>query len=353
MDKTRGAQTHVNNKFLEYKHEVCTAFKNYCVLENEEPTTSSTTYTRVFPKTFVNKVQSPDIGMQYSANPYQGCEHGCVYCYARNTHEYWGFGAGKDFEKQILYKANAPELLNNFLKHKQWAGHTIVLSGNTDCYQPIERKLQITRQCLEVFLKWQHPVGIITKNALILRDLDILKALAKKHCVSVTISVTTLNDHLRRVLEPRTATIKKRLEAIRKLSEAGIPVRVMVAPIIPGLTSHEILPLVKTVAAHGAQEVLHTVVRLNGHIATIFTDWVEKAFPDRAQKIINQIKACHSGSLNDSRWRTRMRGDGVLADQIALTMALARKKYLKNIPQITPLESKHYRQLKNPQQRLF
>ncbi len=350
--KGRGAQKRVHNRFFELSHEVRDDFLNYCEAEGEEVDANKTKYIDVFPKTFVNKVDSPDVGMGYSANPYQGCEHGCVYCYARNSHEYWGYGAGLDFERTILVKKNAPELLEKKLKSRSWKPKPIVFSGNTDCYQPIERKLQITRKCLEVMLKWKHPTGIITKNALLLRDLDILKEMAKLNIISVNISITSLAEETRRLLEPRTASIKQRLKAVEVLSENGIPVRVMMAPIIPSLNSHEILPLVKKVSELGAKGVSYTIVRLNGQIATIFEDWARKTIPDRADRILNQIAECHGGALNDSQWGRRMRGEGTIATQVKNTMAIAKNKYLKD-REIPSLETKHYLDLKNPQMRLF
>ena len=259
--KGRGAQKHVHNRFSQNKHEILDDYLNFCDAEGEEADNNKTNYLEVFPKTFVNKVESPDVGMGYSANPYQGCEHGCVYCYARNSHEFWGYDAGLDFERKILYKKNAPELLEKKITSKNWQGDTIVFSGNTDCYQPLERKMQITRKCLDVMLKWKHPTGIITKNSLILRDLDILKEMAKLNIIAVNLSITSLSEETRRLLEPRTATIKQRLKTLEVLSENGIPVRVMMAPIIPSLNSHEILPLVKTVAELGAKDVAYTIVR--------------------------------------------------------------------------------------------
>jgi len=350
--KGRGAQKNVHNRFFELSHELRDDFLNYCEAEGEEADANKTKYIDVFPKTFVNKVDSPDVGMGYSANPYQGCEHGCVYCYARNSHQYWGYGAGLDFERTILVKKKAPQLLEEKLKSKSWQPEPIIFSGNTDCYQPIERKLEITRQCLEVMLKWKHPTGIITKNSLILRDLDILKEMAALNIISVNISITSLSEETRRLLEPRTATIKQRLKAVEILSANNIPVRVMMAPIIPSLNSHEILPLVKKVADLGARDVSYTIVRLNGQIAEIFKDWAYKTIPDRAERILNQIAECHAGNLNDSNWGRRMRGEGTIATQVKNTMEIAKKKYLKN-RNLAPLEASHYLQLKDPQMKLF
>ncbi|MFC4722970.1 PA0069 family radical SAM protein [Geojedonia litorea] len=327
--KGRGAQLNVPNRFFQLSHELRDDFLEYCQKEDEDFDKNKTLYLEVFPKTIVNKVESPDVGMMYSMNMYQGCEHGCVYCYARNSHEFWGYSAGLDFERRILVKKDAPKLLEALLKKKSWKANTIVMSGNTDCYQPAEQQFKITRQCLEVFLKYKHPVGIITKNALILRDLDILKELAQHQLVGVNVSITTLSEETRRILEPRTASIKKRLETIRVLTEHGIPVNVMLAPIIPSINSHEILPMAKAVSEAGALSIAHTIVRLNGAIGEIFSDWIKKTMPDRADKVLHQIESCHGGSLNDSRFGIRMRGDGEIAKQINNLVKLARQKYFK------------------------
>ncbi|MFS4492925.1 PA0069 family radical SAM protein [Maribacter sp. 2308TA10-17] len=328
--KGRGAQQNTPNKFFQYSYETRDDFLEFCRVEGEEADQNKTQYIPIFPKTIVNKVTSPDVGMQHSMNPYQGCEHGCIYCYARNTHEFWGYSAGLDFERKILIKKDAPKLLEAKLKSKRWKASTIVLSGNTDCYQPAEKKFKITRACLEVFLKYRHPVGIITKNALILRDLDVLKELTKHQLVGVNVSVTSLSEKTRRILEPRTTTVKKRLETIRVLSENGIPVNAMLAPIIPGINSHEIMSLAKAVSDNGALSFAFTVVRLNGAIGQIFTDWIHKSLPDRAEKVLHQIEACHGGSLNDSRFGIRGRGDGKIAQQIHDLVRLARHTYFKD-----------------------
>jgi DNA repair photolyase len=328
--KGRGAQLNTPNRFFQLSHEMRDDFLEYCATEGEEADKNKTQYLKVFPKTIVNKIKSPDVGMEYSMNMYQGCEHGCVYCYARNTHEFWGYSPGLDFERRILVKKDAPRLLEELLKKKSWQAHPIVMSGNTDCYQPAEKKFEITRKCLEVFLKYKHPVGIITKNALILRDLDLLRALAKDNLIGVNLSITSLSEETRRILEPRTATIKKRLETVKILSDNGIPVNVMIAPIIPSINSHEILPLAKTVSEFGALSIGHTIVRLNGAIGEIFTDWIKKTMPDRAEKVLHQIENCHGGNLNDSRYGTRMRGEGEIAKQINDLMKLAKLKYFKD-----------------------
>lgn len=350
--KGRGAQKNVHNRFFAESQEILDEFLNYCAIEGDDVESNKTSFLEVFPKTIVNKVDSPDVGMGYSMNSYQGCEHGCIYCFARNSHEYWGYSAGLDFERKILVKKNAPELLEEKLKSKNWKAHTIVMSGNTDCYQPAERKFEITRRCLELFLKYRHPVAIITKNALITRDLDILSELAKDNLIGVNVSITSLSEKTRQLLEPRTATIQKRLETVKMLSQHGIPVNVMLAPIIPGINSHEILPLAKAASEAGALSIAYTVVRLNGAIGEIFTDWIEKAMPDRAAKVLNQIKECHGGNLNDSRWGDRMRGEGEFAQMIRAQVILARRKYFMG-KEFPSLNTSLYEQYKGGQLSLF
>ncbi len=350
--KGRGAQVNTHNRFLQHEHIIRDDFLNYCEAENEKADSNKTTYLEIFPKTIINKVQSPDIPLMYSMNPYQGCEHGCIYCYARNTHEYWGYSAGLDFERKILYKANAPSLLEQKLRSRTWEAAGIMFSGNTDCYQPIEKKLEITRDMLKVLLKLKHPASMITKNALILRDLDILKEMAAMNLIHVNISITSLSEETRRTLEPRTASIKKRLETVEVLSKNGIPVSVMMAPIIPAINNHEILPLVKKVAEIGAKSVGYTVVRLNGAIGKIFTDWVKKTYPDRADKILHQIEDCHNGALNNSRFGARMRGEGKFAEQIKQQFSLARRLYLKDAV-YTPLDYSLFDKHQTNQMRLF
>ena len=350
--KGRGAQRNIHNRFFELSYEMRDDFLEYCHKEGEIADKNKTQYLNVFPKTIVNKVTSPDVGMAYSMNMYQGCEHGCIYCYARNSHEYWGYSAGLDFERRILVKKDAPKLLETLLKKKSWKAHTIVMSGNTDCYQPAEKEFQLTRKCLEVFLKYRHPVGIITKNSLILRDLDILKRLAKDNLIAVNISITSLSENTRRILEPRTATIKKRLETVKILSDNGIPVNVMLAPIIPSINSHEILPMAQKVSELGALSIAHTIVRLNGAIGEIFTDWIKKTMPDRADKVLHQIEDCHGGTLNESRYGKRMRGEGKIAEQINTMVRLARSKYFKG-KQMPKLNCDLHEQYKTGQMRLF
>lgn len=350
--KGRGAQTNVHNRFLKQVYEQRDDFLEYCRLEGEVAEDNKTTYIPIFPKTIVNKVTSPDVGMRYSLNPYQGCEHGCVYCYARNSHEFWGYSAGLDFERKILVKKDAPQLLEKFLQKKSWKAETIVLSGNTDCYQPAEQQFKVTRACLEVLYKYRHPVGIITKNARILQDLDILKKLNEHQLVGVNISITSLSEKARRLLEPRTASIKRRLQAIKTLSKHNIPVNAMLAPMIPGINSHEVLNLAKTVAEHGAVSFGFTLVRLNGAIGEIFSDWLKKAMPDKAEKVLHLIQDCHGGTLNDNRFGIRSRGEGKVAEQIHEMARLAKRKYFAD--RVFPsLRTDLYEQYRDGQMRLF
>jgi DNA repair photolyase len=264
-------------------------------------------------------------------NPYQGCEHGCIYCYARGTHEYYGYSSGRDFEETVLVKKSAPQLLEETFQKKSWKPDLIVLSGNTDCYQPAEQKFEITRKLLEICLKYRHPVGIITKNSLILRDLDILKQLQELNLLRVTLSITTLNEDLRSKMEPRTASIKQRLKTLQTLADVGVLVNVNMAPIIPAINSHEVFELVKTVAEHGANTANYILVRLNGHNGQLFEDWVTKNFPDRADKVLNLIKSTHNGNLSETRFKHRMRGEGNYAEQVATMFKLAKTRFLPNV----------------------
>jgi DNA repair photolyase len=310
--KGRGAAEQVANRFLKQSYGVV-HWEGVDAVEEEHP---ATRFVFDDAKSIVNKVVSPDIPMNWSMNPYQGCEHGCAYCYARPTHEYWGYSAGLDFERVIIVKRNAPELLRKTLMSRKWVPEPIMLSGNTDCYQPIEHREGITRRLLEVLLEFKQPVGLITKNALVLRDLDILGELAKQDLVSVAISLTTLDEELRRVLEPRTSTGAQRVRAIRELSEAGVPTMAMIAPIIPSLNEPEIPQLLEAAADAGARAASYTIVRTNGAVKEVFDNWVRTHFPDRAAKIIAQISAMHGGSVSDSEFGRRMKGEGEFASTV-------------------------------------
>ncbi|GAB3257388.1 PA0069 family radical SAM protein [Larkinella harenae] len=322
----RGAQFNAHNRFQALQIEP-DAEQN--VPDEDFPElTIRTRFYQDDSKQIVSRPNSPDIGFIASVNPYMGCEHGCIYCYARNSHEYWGYSAGLDFERKIMVKKKAPELLEKEFLSKNYQPEVIHLSGNTDCYQPAERHFGLTRRILELCLLYRNPVSIITKNALVLRDKDILQQLAAQNLVMVLITITSLDENLRQVMEPRTVTARRRLQVIRELSAAGVPVGVMTAPIIPGLTDQEIPKLVEAAALHGAVWAGYTIVRLNGAIGPLFEDWIRKNYPDRADKVLNQIQDCHGGQLSDSRFGTRMSGEGKLAEQIRQFHHLAVKKYM-------------------------
>ena len=328
LTKGRGAQLNTHNRFFKTTYER-TDDPVMLWQQEEMEEKVNTSYLEVFPKSILSKNNSPDIPFNYSINSYSGCEHGCVYCYARNTHEYWGYSAGRDFEERILYKPEGHKLLKALFRSGKWSPELIVLSGNTDCYQPAEKKFELTRRLLEVFLEHRHPVGIITKNALILRDLDLLRQLNERNLVGVTLSVTTLNEELRRTMEPRTSSVANRLKTIEALTNAGIPVNVNIAPIIPGINSDEIFALAEAVGKRGATSISYIMARLNGQVAEIFEDWVRKAMPDRAEKVLNLIRETHGGTLNESRWKSRMKGEGNFAENIRDMFVLARKKFIR------------------------
>ncbi len=343
----RGAQINTHNPFDKHHYD-----PEPPLFDPDLETELRTEYIPVYPKTILNKVVSPDIGSAWSMNPYQGCEHGCVYCYARNTHTYWGYSAGLEFEQKILVKLDAPRLLEEKFKKASWQASPIMLAGNTDCYQPAERRFGITRKILEVCWKYRHPVGLITKSGLILRDLDILEDLARHDLVHVSVSLTTLQEELRRLLEPRTASVSKRLHVIETLSQAGVPVNGMLAPIIPSFNDHEILAMARGVADRGGLSIAYTMVRLNGDVAEIFEDWLRKTYPDRADKVLNKIRNTHGGKLNDSRFGTRMTGEGNIADIVQQQMSLAKKKYFSG-KKIPPYNLELHERFKSPQMRLF
>src|SRR6187551_986872 len=317
----RGAQINTKNKFLKIEKTK----ENVEAIDDWEESNVPTQYLEQESKTIVNKVESPDVGMMYSMNPYAGCEHGCIYCYARNVHEYWGYSAGLDFERKIIVKKNAPQLLRKFLMHKNWDATPIMLSGNTDCYQPAEQKYRLTRGMLEVCNEFNQPVGILTKNSWILKDKDVLSEMGRKNIVSAMVSITSFNEDLRRVMEPRTTTARQKLKVINELSAAGVRMGIMMGPMIPGLNEHEMQRIMKAARDNGATFTAYTFIRLNGAIKFLFRDWLYKNFTERADKVWHLIEASHDGKVNDSRWGIRMRGEG----NIALIVAQQYKKYQK------------------------
>jgi DNA repair photolyase len=309
----RGAQINTKNRFL--KDQITK--EHIEAIDDWEESNVPTQYMEQESKTIVNKVESPDVGMSYSMNPYAGCEHGCIYCYARNVHEYWGYSAGLDFERKIIVKKNAPQLLRKFLMHAKWQCIPIMLSGNTDCYQPAEQTYRLTRGLLEVCNEFNQPVGILTKNSWILKDKDVLQEMAKKNIVSAMVSITSFNEELRRTMEPRTTTAKQKLKVIEELSKAGVRMGVMMGPMIPGLNEHEMQRIMKAARDNGATFTAYTFIRLNGAIKFLFHDWLYKNFPDRADKVWHLVEQSHDGKVNDTRWGVRMRGEGSIAQMVA------------------------------------
>jgi DNA repair photolyase len=270
--------------------------------------------------------ESPDVGFDASVNPYRGCEHGCIYCYARPTHEYLGFSAGLDFETKILVKEDAPELLRREFSSPSWKPQVVAVSGVTDSYQPVERRLELTRRCLEVFLEFRNPVVIITKNHLVTRDADLLSELARFDAAAVFLSVTTLDDSLRRNLEPRTSHPNRRLAAIEALARTGVPMGVLVAPVIPGLTDHELPSIIEASAKAGARFAGYVPLRLPHGVSHLFEQWLQQHAPEKKKKVLNRIRALRGGNLNDPRFGSRMKGEGIFAEQIAAMFSLACKK---------------------------
>jgi DNA repair photolyase len=309
---------------------------------SDEGASTPTRYLRDTSRRVLTQNDSPDIGFDRSLNPYRGCEHGCAYCYARPYHEYLGLSAGLDFERVILVKEDAPERLANELAAASYEARPIVLSGVTDPYQPIERHLELTRRCLAVLAAHRHPVGLITKNALVLRDVDLLGALAAVGAAHVTLSITTLDEGLRSVLEPRTSTSARRLGAVRALATAGVPVSVNVAPIIPGLNDHEVPALLEAAAEAGAQAVGYTLLRLPGAVAEVFSEWLHRHRPERAARVLARVREMRGGKLNDPRFGHRMRGSGAYAESIGSLFGVHRQR-LGLARALPPLETGHFR----------
>jgi DNA repair photolyase len=319
----RGASWSPANRFEKLHVDLNDADAVDVDFDAEERPRRATQYFRDGTKSVITRNTSPDVGFETSLNPYRGCEHGCIYCYARPTHEYLGLSAGLDFESKIMVKTNAPELLRAELDSPRWQPQTLVLSGVTDPYQPIEKRLRITRGCLEVLTKFRNPVAIITKNRLVTRDIDLLRELAEHDAVAVNISVTSLDSNLQRVLEPRTSSPQARLDAIRQLRCSGIPTGVMVAPIIPGLTDHEVPRILDACANAGAQFAAYTIVRLPWAVAPLFEHWLEEHFPERKKKVLERIRHLRGDRLNNSQWHRRMTGEGIFAEQIASMFAIS------------------------------
>ena len=286
-----------------------------------------TVYYRDASRTILAENQSPDIGFRWSLNPYRGCSHGCAYCYARPSHEQLGFNPGIDFETRIMVKPDAPELLRKTFLAPRWQPELVSLSGNTDCYQPVERTLGITRRCLEVFAEFRNPVGIITKSALVMRDVDVLTELARHGAVHVFSSITSLDADLAGRLEPRAARPHRRLDAVATLAAAGVPVAVMIGPVIPGLNDEEIPRILAAARAAGAQSASWVLLRLAPPLDSIFEGWLDAHFPEKKSRVLNRIRDTRGGAINDSRWGVRQRGKGAYAEQIKTLFAAAARKH--------------------------
>ncbi len=292
----------------------------------EDDPAPRTRFLRDLSQTIISYNDSPDIPFNASLNVYRGCEHGCSYCYARPTHEYLGFSAGLDFESRIMVKENAPELLRRELSSPKWKPQELAMSGVTDCYQPIERKLQLTRKCLAVLAEFRNPVSIITKNFLVTRDIDLLRELAAHRAVHVNISINSLDSALARRLEPRASAPQQRLAAVAALAQAGVPVGVLVAPVIPALNEHEVPAVLEAAARAGARWAGTEVLRLPLTVAPIFQEWLEQNFPAKKEKVLGRIRAIRGGKLNDARFGSRMRGEGIFAEQISKMFHVACRK---------------------------
>jgi DNA repair photolyase len=318
--KSRGAGYNPTNRF---------ETKSYEILDEEfDPDRKIVTqYFRDTSKSALAKNDSPDIGFTYDLNPYRGCEHGCIYCYARPSHEYLGFSSGLDFETKIMVKPDIHLLLEKEFQKKSWKPSAVSLAGNTDCYQPIERKLELTRKCLEVFLKYRNPVGIITKNALITRDIDLLSELASLRLVNAIMTITTLDKHLQQSMEPRTSSPEQKLKAIEALAKAGINVGVSLSPVIPGLNDSEMPAILKRASEYGAAFASFTMLRLPLSVNELFVEWLQRKYPDRADKVINRIKDIREGKMNSAEFGKRMTGTGEIADSIAQLFELTCKKF--------------------------
>jgi DNA repair photolyase len=295
--------------------------------ETGEATAAPTVFYRDASRSALAENESPDVGFRFSLNPYRGCEHGCIYCYARPSHEYLSFSAGLDFEQRIMVKEDAPQLLRQTFLSPRWQPQTVALSGNTDCYQPVERRLHLTRRCLEVFREFMNPVSIVTKSALVTRDIDLLTELAGHGAAHVLVSLTSLDGELARRMEPRAAVPDKRLEVIRALNAAGVPVGVMVAPVIPGLNDEEIPRILRAAATVGARSASWVLLRLPPPVDALFANWLEEHFPARRDRVLGRIRDCRGGRLNDARFGHRMRGGGAYAEQIRALFRTAARRH--------------------------
>lgn len=343
--KGRGAADNPHNRFELIRHE---PFEDGDPDERPSPKTQ---FLRDTTRSIIATNDSPDIVFDASINPYRGCEHGCIYCYARPYHEYLGFSIGLDFETKIMVKENAPKLLRKELNSPNWQPKILGISGVTDPYQPIERRLQLTRQCLEVLAEFRNPVTIVTKNRLVTRDIDLLSELAKHQAAGVAIAVTTLDAELARLMEPRATTPTGRLDAIRELSAAGIPTLVLIAPVIPGLTDHEIPAILAAAKDAGAHAAGYTMLRLPHGLPELFGDWLERHYPEKKEKVLSRVREMRGGEINDSRFSMRMRGEGAIADAVKQMFEVTRRKL--GYPGRAPLSTAAFRRPNETPQLLF
>ncbi|MEX2401424.1 MAG: PA0069 family radical SAM protein [Rhodothermales bacterium] len=343
----RAARINTPNRFEPFHVE-----EDPSALEADELRQVETAYFVDDTKSILAKNESPDVGFTYSINPYRGCEHGCIYCYARPSHEYLGFSAGLDFETKILVKERAPVLLSAAFQKPSWDPQVVALSGNTDPYQPIDRRLELTRRCLEVFLKHRNPVAIITKNYLVTRDVDVLEEMARLNLVTVALSITTLRSDLVGVMEPRTSRPGRRLQAIEELARRGIPTSVNVAPVVPGLTDEEMPAILEAAADRGASRAAYIMLRLPGPVTELFLDWLSREFPDRVNKVVHRLESLRRGDLSDSRFGVRMRGEGEWSDLVRHLFHVSCRKYGLNASN-APLSTDGFRRLRNGQRSLF
>jgi DNA repair photolyase len=342
----RGAAENPRNRFVQLN-----VLRDSEAFDPEDPAPRTEFY-RDSSKTIVATNDSPDVGFEASINPYRGCEHGCIYCFARPTHEYLGFSSGLDFETRIMVKENAPELLRAELASAKWEPKTLQLSGVTDCYQPIERRLKLTRRCLEVLSEFGNPVSVITKNHLVTRDIDLLSSLAERQAVVVLLSITTLVAELAAKMEPRASSPARRLEAVSALARAKVPVGVMVAPVVPGITDHEMPAILRGAADAGAMWAGTTNLRLPFALKELFSDWLQRHFPDRKEKVLNRIRSLRGGKLNQSEFGQRMKGEGAWAEQFSSMFKLSRRRVGLDRP-FPSLSIEHFRRPKGPQMTLW
>ena len=323
--KGRGTPLNPQNRFelTELQIDGDELDRNIADGEWEKP---GTRYFRDHTKTIIARNDSPDVSFETSINVFRGCSHGCIYCFARPTHEYFGLSAGLDFETKIFVKTDAAALLRKELMKKSWEPQVIAVSGVTDPYQPAERRLRITRSVVEVLAEFRNPMAVITKNHLVTRDIDLFQQLAEHNAVSINISITTLRNDLQHIMEPRTSIPARRLAAVEKLARAGVPVGIMVAPIIPGLTDEEMPAILQAAKDAGAQWAGYVILRLPHAVAPLVADWLERHYPDRKDKVINRVRQMRGGKMYDSRWGIRARGEGEFADQISNLFRIARTK---------------------------